>query len=249
MRLTWLGHSTVLLEVSGVRLLTDPLLGRHAGLLRRVGPAPSPASWGDVDAVLLSHLHHDHAELSSLRCMGDVRVIALPAVAAWLARRSVGRPVPLAVGSSYAVTPSVSVVAAPAEHRHRPMPHRPSDACGHLVDAPDAVVWVCGDTELFGGLSSVPSLSARGRVDVALVPVGGWGPRLSRGHLDPVQAARACAVVGASVAVPVHWGTLHAPLSRGAWFDAPGPAFAAALAQEAPGCEAVVLRPGETASV
>jgi L-ascorbate metabolism protein UlaG (beta-lactamase superfamily) len=178
----------------------------------------------------------------------DVPVLALPAAARWLRRKGFRAAVSLDVGQRWSVR-DVEVVAVGAEHRHRPMPHRPSDACGHVVSAAGRSVWLAGDTELFGGLDDVPAAARGGRVDVAVVPVGGWGPRLSRGHLDADAAAQACARVGASVAVPVHWGTLHAPggrhVPRG-WLHRPGPAFAAALADRAPGCRAVVLHPGQT---
>jgi L-ascorbate metabolism protein UlaG (beta-lactamase superfamily) len=75
---------------------------------------------------------------------------------------------------------------------------------------------------------------------------------LSGGHMDPVQAAHACAVSGARIAVPVHWGTLHAPASRRlppGWMDRAGAAFHVALARVAPGCQALVLEPGGTADV
>lgn len=247
MPLAWLGHSTVVLDLDGVRLVTDPLLRRHVGLLRRDGPAPDPALWRGADAVLLSHLHHDHADLPSLRLLPGVPVLTLPRPAAWLTRHGV-EAVGLAVGERHRVG-DVEVVAVPAEHHSRPMLHRPSEACGHVVDGAAVSIWVAGDTDLFDGLEDVPRASRRHRVDVAAVPVGGWGPRLSRGHLDPATAALACSRVGASVAVPVHWGTLHPPGGRllppPGWLERPGPEFAVAVAEEAPGCRAVVLRPGE----
>ncbi|MGH3329989.1 MAG: MBL fold metallo-hydrolase, partial [Nocardioidaceae bacterium] len=61
LRLAWLGHSTVVIDMDGVRILTDPLLRRNAGLLRRRAAGPDPSHWTGSDAVLLSHLHHDHA--------------------------------------------------------------------------------------------------------------------------------------------------------------------------------------------
>ena len=61
---TWLGHSTVVLDLDGVRIVADPLLQRHAGILRRRGQTPERAAWHGADAILLSHLHHDHAELA-----------------------------------------------------------------------------------------------------------------------------------------------------------------------------------------
>jgi L-ascorbate metabolism protein UlaG (beta-lactamase superfamily) len=189
-RLTWLGHSTVVVDVAGVRLLTDPLLRRHAAPLRRAWPQPDPGLWHGVDAVLLSHLHHDPAELASLRMLPGVPVLTLPPLAAWLRRRGLeGVDVP--VGERYAVSDRVDVVVVPAEHRHRPMPHRPSHACGHLVDSREGTAWLAGDTELFEGLDVVRSSARSGSVDVAVVPVGGWGPRLSRGHLDPVAGGGA----------------------------------------------------------
>ena len=86
-------------------------------------------------------------------------------------------------------------------------------------------------------MADLPAL-AGGPIDLALIPVGGWGPRLSGGHMDPVQAARACVTVGARAAVPVHWGTLHAPVSRRlppGWMDRAGPAFAHAAARRGAG--------------
>ena len=253
---TWLGHSTAVLDLDGVRLVTDPLLRRHAGLLRRRGGQPDADLWRGADAVLLSHLHHDHAELSSLRLLGPVPVLTAPSSAHWLAGVRL-RGVGLHDGEWVPVGPGgvggpggpggVRVRLCPAVHGHRPMPHRPNAATGHLVRGPSGCVWVAGDTSLYPAMWHLPDLAGT-PVDVALVPVHGWGPRLSGGHLGPVDAARACAIVRARVAIPVHWGTLHAPASRRlppGWMDRAGDAFAAALAREAPDCRAVVLQPGE----
>lgn len=246
-RVRWLGHATVVLDVGGVRVVTDPLLGRHAGLLRRRGAAPDPAYWQEADAVLVSHLHHDHAEPASLRALGAVPVLAAPSSARWLARQGLDA-VALPPGRWWrSPAADVRVRTAPADHGHRPMPHRPNAATGFVVRGGGLTVWFAGDTGPTPALATVPRL-AGAPVDLALVPVGGWGPRLSGGHLDPVAAARACAAVGARVAVPVHWGTLHAPAARRlppGWMDRAGPAFAAAAHRFAPRCVVRVLAPGE----
>jgi L-ascorbate metabolism protein UlaG (beta-lactamase superfamily) len=277
-RVTWLGHSTVVIDLTGAdgrttRLVTDPLLGRHAGMLRRRGDQPAPEAWGGADAALVSHLHHDHAELRSLRLLGDVPVLAAPANARWLrgkGLRGVGLEgawhdsAPHGAGGWHAGgwhagewhdVAGAQVRLTPAVHGHRPMPHRPNAAVGHLVraavvggGAPGPTLWAVGDTERFPAVGRVRDL-AGGRLDVALVPVSGWGPRLSGGHLGPAAAAEVCAEVGARVAIPVHWGTLHAPGGRylpPGWMDHAGVAFAAALRRAAPGATAVVLRPGES---
>lgn len=252
----WLGHASVVLDVAGARLLTDPLLRPHAGLLRRRGEGPDPAHWRGADAVLVSHLHHDHAELGSLALLGRVPVVSAPANARWLRRHGVPGAVGLPEGAWWTAPSArltgrlggrVQVRAVPAVHGDRPMPHRPNAANGFVVRAGGWGIWFAGDTGPHPAMAHVPD-ALGGVVDLALVPVGGWGPRLSGGHLDPVEAARACALVGARHAVPIHWGTLHAPVSRRlppGWMDRAGPAFAAAARHEAPGCEVHLLEPGE----
>jgi L-ascorbate metabolism protein UlaG (beta-lactamase superfamily) len=248
---TWLGHSTVLLEVDGARILADPVLRRTVGPLRRVGPYPSSSAWRALDAVLLSHLHHDHADLPSLRMLGpDHRVLTSASNASWLRRRGLGG-VAATEGAWTEVRPDVAVSLVRADHRSRPMPHRPNDSHGHLVRAGSGVVWVAGDTSLYDEMDQIPS-AVGGHVDLAVVPIGGWGPRLSNGHLDARDAARACALVRARYAVAVHWGTLHPPgLSRvpRGWMERPGPAFVAALEELAPACRPLALGIGGTAVV
>jgi L-ascorbate metabolism protein UlaG (beta-lactamase superfamily) len=248
LRVTWLGHSTVVVDLDGVRLLTDPLLQRHAGLLRRCTPRPAAASWAGADAVLLSHLHPDHAELRSLRMLPGVPVLTAPENARWLRRRRVHTAV--GIGEAWTdVGPAgaVQVRLVTAEHRHRPMPHRPNAANGHLLRTATATVWVAGDTSLCPEMHNLPDLVG-GALDLAVVPIGGWGPRLSEGHMTPTQAAIACARTGARWALPVHWGTLHPPLAARlphGWLHRPGEEFARALHRIAPNCQAVRLAPGD----
>ncbi|GAA3627015.1 MBL fold metallo-hydrolase [Kineosporia mesophila] len=249
--ISWLGHSTVLLEAGGARILTDPLLLRHNGPLRRRGARPSSIVWEKPDVVLLSHLHHDHAELRSLRRVAPAPVLTAPANAAWLRARGLNGTglEPEQVHDVPGTKAQVRLVRA--DHGHRPMPHRPNAVNGHLVTAPGLSVWLAGDTSLHEEMERLPEL-AGGRIDLAVVPIGGWGPRLSGGHMDPEQAALACARVGARAAVPVHWGTLRAPVvgrfPRG-WMDAGGPAFARALERVAPDCRPMVLGLGEQAGI
>lgn len=247
LQVAWLGHSTVSIELDGTRLLTDPLLEANAGVLRRRYPAPPRELWQDPDAVLISHLHHDHAELSSLRLLPPVPILSSPGNAAWIRRRGLNgvdlsddwnRPIP---GSG------VELQLTPAIHGHRPMPHRPNEANGQLVRGSRWRVWVVGDTSLFPRMADVPDLLG-GPPDLVVIPIAGWGPRLSEGHLDPHDAAEACLRSRARRAIPVHWGTLHPPLMDRMWSDwieRPLPEFRQALARTAPHCELIDLRPGE----
>ncbi len=204
MRVTWVGHATVVLDIGGVRVLTDPLLRRHAGPLRRVGPPPDPATWAEPDLVLVSHLHADHASVGSLRMLAGVPMLSAARNERWLAARVGARVVGAAdhdwvrvsragvgpaPGRAGAPEGGVTVRLVRADHRARPMPHRPRDAHGHLLRSAEGSVWFAGDTSLYDDMAGLPDL-AGGAIDLALLPIGGWGPRLSAGHMGPEEAGR-----------------------------------------------------------
>jgi len=229
-RATWLGHSTLVLDLGGTRILTDPLLRSRLGMLRRRGDVPVHRHVDDVDAVLVSHLHHDHADLPSLRRLGHAPVVTHPANVPWVNRQKLG--VLEASGTDWvAVSPGVEVLLVRADHGARPMPHRPNGATGMLVRGGGVVVWFAGDTSLHDDMALLPEL-AGAPVDLALLPIGGWGPRLSPGHLGPDEAAQAAARSGALHVLPIHYGTLHPsgwPSGRLGWTTEPGERFAEAL--------------------
>ena len=249
---TWIGHATVVLDLGGVRVLTDPLLRRHVGALRRRGPAPDPALWAGTDAVLVSHLHHDHADLASLRLLGQVPVYAPGRDRVWLHGKGL---VTRVVGSDWTAVAgrggAVQVRTARAEHHARPMPHRPNAACGFLIRSAEALVWFAGDTSVYEEMRELPELAGR-PIDVALLPIHGWGPRLSDGHMDPTAAAHACALAQVRAVLPIHYGTLHPlgfHLAGLEWMHRPRAAFAAALREAAPTTRLVALDPGQTAQL
>ncbi|WP_028661159.1 MBL fold metallo-hydrolase [Nocardioides insulae] len=253
--LTWLGHSTVVLDLDGVRLITDPLLSAHNGPLRRRTDLPHPERWRGAETVLISHLHHDHAELASLRRLPGVPVLTGSGNVAWLRRHGIAGAVGLDDGPAdqpwHRVRDGVEVRLTRADHHHRPMPHRPNDAHGHLVRTPAVTVWAAGDTSLYDEMAAIPDLLGR-PLDLAIVPISGWGPRLSGGHMDGAQAAEAVALTGARHALAVHWGTLHVPFMSErpqGWMDRPHQEFTKALARVAPDCALLDLRPGESASL
>lgn len=253
MRLAWLGHSTVLVEAGGARVLADPLLRNRVGGLRRTVPLPARAAAlldEGVDAVVLSHLHHDHCDLPTLRRLPARHLLVPPGAAAFLAAHGVPGAVELAPGERAEVAPGVEVTAVPAEHDGRREPFGPrASSVGHLVETASATAWLAGDTGLFDALAGLPGHGRRGVVDVAAVPVWGWGPNLGPGHLDPTAAAEAVARVAAAQAVPVHWGTLHpAGLARvmREQLTTPGPRFAEAAASAAPATRVHVLAVGGT---
>jgi L-ascorbate metabolism protein UlaG (beta-lactamase superfamily) len=131
------------------------------------------------------------------------------------------------------------------------MPHRPNDTHGFLLRTPSAVVYFAGDTSLYDEMAELPDL-AGAPVDVALMPIAGWGPRLSRGHMGPTDAAEACRLMNARAVVPIHHGTLHATghhLIGLDWMHRPAEHFAQELSRLAPGCRLLDLNPGDHAEL
>lgn len=244
-RIVFLGHATVLLELDGVRLLTDPLLRGGVAHLRRQTPLVDEDVFADPDAVLISHLHHDHLDLASLRILGlHTHVIVPVGAGAWLRRRGFTAVSELSVGAVVKVG-AVAVTAIMARHDGHRLGGPRAEALGYLVSAGRAV-YFAGDTELFAEMSNLaPSL------DVALLPVAGWGPTLGPGHMDALDAARAVSLMQPRLAIPVHWGTLlpigliHRHRTR---LGDPPRLFAQHVACLAPSVEVRILAPGsETA--
>jgi L-ascorbate metabolism protein UlaG (beta-lactamase superfamily) len=236
-QIEYIGHATVEIELDGVRLLTDPLLrNRVAHLLRAV---PIEGHLPRVDAVLVSHGHYDHLDLPSLRRLpGSPRVVVPRGLGARVAGFDV---VELEEGDQVEIG-GVTVRATHADHEGgRPL-RGPGQALGYALLG-SRRIYFAGDTGLFEGMDGlIPDL------DLALVPIWGWGATLGRGkHLDPVSAAEAVRRLRPKLAVPIHWGT-YRPFhrsSRVAFLTAPGEVFARAAAAAAPDVEIRVLTPGE----
>ena len=243
-RLTWVGHATVLIEVGGRRFLTDPFLRDRLGPLRRQGSAVDLAAIGRVDAVLLSHAHPDHFDRMSLRRLEGDPLFVVPTGLGGVVERMGFVARELAPGDG-AVVGGVAVTAVPARHGRWPR-HPSAITVGYLLDGPPSV-YFAGDTSSFPGLRRLA-----GRVDVALLPIGSWGPHAAPWHMGPRGAARVAATVGARVVVPIHWGTLYpAGLAR-VWsgpLDRPAVRFRVACAELAPAAELRVLAPGEATTV
>ena len=199
-RVTYIGHATVLLELDGVRLLTDPVLRRRVLHLRR-DAAVSAERLANVDAVLVSHAHWDHLDVPSLAQLGrDVRVV-LPRGAGRIVRRlRFANVVEVDVGQSVEIG-DVTVTATEAEHDagRGPFGVR-APALGYLVTGSKRI-YFAGDTDLF------PAMAELAPLDLALLPVAGWGPRLPPGHLDARRAIEALRLLEPRSAVPIHWGT------------------------------------------
>ncbi|MET9735882.1 MBL fold metallo-hydrolase [Streptomyces sp. NPDC006458] len=249
--ITWWGHATCTVADSDVRVLTDPLFARRlAHLRRRRGALPPPGAW-TADVALVSHLHADHLHVPSLARLAPGTRLLVPLGARrsvpTLRRLSHLRISEMAPGDETRIG-DVLVRAVPAAHDGRRLPVGPhrSPALGYVVEG-EARTYFAGDTGLFDTMAKEV-----GPVDVALLPVGGWGPYLGAGHLDAGRAAQALARLGAGSAVPVHYGT-YWPIGLDAVrpheFHAPGEEFVRLAAESAPGAAVHRLGHGERVRV
>ncbi len=193
---TWLGHSSVCLELGDARLLTDPLLRSRVAILRRhAPPAELP---GEVDVVLISHMHRDHADLPTLRRLPPGTPVIAPQGSARILRGLAVREV--SAGDSIEVA-GLRVDVVEAEHGGARTPGgRSMPALGFVAGG----VYFAGDTDMFEAMADLGPLAA------ALLPIWGWGPVLGPGHLDPEGAARSLSLLRPRLVIPIHWGTLLA---------------------------------------
>ena len=235
-RLTYVGHATLAIDLDGVRLLTDPVLRRRVAHLWRASPVPEVAR--KVDAVLISHAHWDHLDVPSLSSFGrELRILCPRGMGQMLRRKHFSRVTELEVGEQTEIG-AVTVTATFADHAGGRYPFRPQPpALGYLVGGSQRI-YFAGDTALF------PAMAELAPLDVALLPVAGWGPKLGPGHLDAREAAEALLLLRPNLAIPIHWGTL-APLGRRSPTQ-PAQDFARHAAELAPEVRVQVLSPGES---
>ena len=237
-RITYVGHATVLVDMDGVRLLTDPVLRNRVLHLRRAGAAPASALRG-LDAALVSHGHWDHLDLPSLERLGRELPIVCPrGIGKLLRRRKFSHVVEVDEGESVAiggaerdrdVRRARRLVAGRSARRRR--------RSAMSIEG-SRRVYFAGDTDLFEGMAEL------GTFDVALVPVSGWGSKVGPGHLDPERAVEAVARLRPKIAIPIHWGT-YSTLNRQPTRE-PADEFASLAARRVPDVEVRIVELAET---
>lgn len=249
LRVTWLGHSTALIEVDGVRVLTDPVWGERTSPLSWTGPKrwyPPPIAIADlppIDAVLISHDHYDHLDLPTIQALndGDQRFVVPLGVGAHLEYWGVAahQIVELDWWETH-VMGDVTLTCAPARHASGRMmlDYNQTLWAGYALQGPEHNVFFSGDTGLFTGMTTIGE--RLGPFDLALIEVGAYGQAWPDWHIGPEQAVEATIMLQAKQLLPIHWGLFN--LAYHSWTE---PIERVLVAAEDYGVPVVTPKPGE----
>jgi L-ascorbate metabolism protein UlaG (beta-lactamase superfamily) len=227
LRATWLGHSTVLIEIAGLRLLTDPVWGPRASPSRIAGPKrfqPVPVALRalpPIDAVLVSHDHYDHLDYPTIRELvkSNVPFVTSLGVGAHLQAWGVApeRITELDWWESHTLQGverkgEVTITAAPSQHfSGRGLKDRNATLWSSLAIRSDKhSVFFSGDTGLTGEYATIRE--RLGPFDLVMLEVGAFHPSWGDIHLGPENALKALALLGGGAFLPVHWGTFSLAL-------------------------------------
>jgi len=246
-KITYLGHASLLVEMDGMRLLTDPVFRQRIYHLRRTSPCPDPIPYRDVDAVLISHLHYDHLDIPTLKALGDAPLIYVPSGAgALLERQGICHYKEISLGETFNVR-RVKIQAVPAYHTPNRRPLGLQADCLGFVLRGSGSIYFPGDTQIFPEMADFSD-----DLDLALLPVWGWGPDKGRLHMGPKEAAESLTLLRPRMAVPIHWGT-YIPLGM-AWLRLgfqyfPPLDFSMRAQQTAPEVAVRILSPGESLAI
>ena len=250
LRVTWLGHSTSLIEIDGARVLVDPMWSERASPIPWLGPKrwyPPPLPFAElpaIDAVLISHDHYDHLDMDTLRAMKDwnTTFVVPLGVGAHLARWGVPRShiVEMDWWETARVGP-LQIHCVPARHASgRSLLDQDSTLwAGYALIGPAHRAYYSGDSGLFPALRTIGD--RLGPFDVTMIEVGQYAAAWPDWHMGPEQAVRAHQWVRGRLFIPVHWG-LFALAAHG-WTE---PAERAIAAAAQSGVAIAVPRPGES---
>jgi len=227
---TWIGHATVLAQLGGLNVLTDPIFSQRASPLSFVGPARAqkPGLWlhelPHIDLVLISHNHYDHLDDDSVRALaaqaGGAPLFVVPlGLKAWFAQRDITRVVELDWWQSHKVG-DVEVVLTPVQHwSGRSLADRNETLWGgYALFAAQLHLFFAGDTGFSKDFADIRERFAErqgvaqgGGFDIALLPIGAYEPRwfMQRQHVDPEEAVRIHRDLGAKASLGIHWGTFE----------------------------------------
>jgi len=243
---TFLGHSSALIEMDGLNILSDPNFSRHIFFfIRRRSPIPTIVrNLPQLDLILVSHGHYDHLDLPTLRKLPrETPVVAPPGLETLLRWAGMKHVVTLREWQSHQLG-RVTVTAVPARHFPGRPPLFPNAGYQGYVIEGRTNAYFAGDSALFEGMNAI---GERWDIDVALLPIGAYEPpAFRRFHMSPEDAIEAGRRLRAKIIVPIHWGAFKLSLEP---FDEPVLRLEEAAREANLSSRVRILLPGQSISV
>jgi L-ascorbate metabolism protein UlaG (beta-lactamase superfamily) len=221
LRVTWLGHSTVLLEIDSFTILTDPVFGERASPLRFAGPKrfhPVPASLDELpplDVVVLSHDHYDHLCRETMIALAakDIPIVTSLGVGARLEAMGIAhdRIHELDWDESIDIK-GLRITATPCQHfsGRTPGDRNKTLWSSWVIESDRRKVFFSGDTGLTEQFVTIGK--QHGPFELVMLEVGAFHESWGDIHLGPNNALEAFQMLGGGTLLPVHWGTFNLAL-------------------------------------
>lgn len=217
LRVTWLGHAAVLIEIEGKLFLTDPALSERASPFSWIGPKrfhPSPVNVEELpllDGVIISHDHYDHLDYQTIKRLRDKtkRFYVPLGVGAHL--RHWGIPdekISETDWNESVQAEHITLITLPARHSSgRSFKRNQTLWASWLIKSPRFTVYFGGDSGMFPGYKEFGELY--GPIDITLLPIGAYDPMWPDIHLNPEEAVEAHIMLKGKMMIPIHWGTYN----------------------------------------
>ncbi len=216
-QLTWIGHSTFLVQHRGRNILTDPIFGNcqpvpSARLRRLVPPGVALALLPKIHDVLISHCHYDHLDAPTIKALGAIPNYWLPeGLSPWFRKRGIDRCREMAWWQSAPLSDELEIHSVPAQHfaARTPFDRNRTHWCGWVLRSPARTIYFAGDT---GYCPTFREIGERfGGFDLAMIPIGAYRPRwiMQSIHVDPNEAVQIHLDVRSRQSVACHWGTFR----------------------------------------
>ena len=210
---TYVGHATTIIKIGNCQILTDPHLRDRVLTQKRLTPIGiDPTTLPDFDAILVSHAHIDHFDVSSFKYLSCNTPIIVPEGKARKFTSLFPNPViELSHFANFALSGGVEITAAPAVHSACPLlPCIPSKINSYVIrdKNTDSAVFFCGDSGYGPHFAEIGSF---GKIDLAILPIGTYTPRflVKKSHMNPQEALNAFEDLKASKMIPCHFGTFQ----------------------------------------
>lgn len=227
LRITWMGHSGILIEIDGKRLLTDPVWSDRASFLQSMGPKrffPAPIALTDLpklDGIIISHDHYDHFDMATMKYFAsvDVPFYCSLGVGQYLEKWGVAksRITEMDWGDVANIGTDMTITSAPTRHfSGRGITHRNETLwASFVIKGPQHNIYYGADSGWFDGFADIGE--AYGPFDLTMLEIGAYGKHWPDIHMGPLSAANAHVALKGKVMMPIHWGTFN--LAPHAWYE------------------------------